>query len=169
MSDKERILMIIITRIIPRLVYGCHSYDDKEEYVKSYMLDRNGLEKGDLVFANSSIYPNDFMVGFIEELKDDCTVIREIGSSKLCNYYNESFTKINKDKLEDALKEEIAEKPKISKDVEIGFHQGALNTLVNERNEMIRVIAQIEQVMQAHIKRLEELGVKIKTSEKNNN
>jgi len=40
-----------------------------------------------------------------------------------------------------------------------------LNTLLNERNEMIRMIQQIESVMQAHIKRLEELGVKIKRQE----
>lgn len=98
MKDKERILMIIITRIIPGLAYS-FNYKERDEYVKSYMLERNGLEKGDLVFANTSIYPNDFMVGFIEKLKGDCTVIREIGSNKLCNYYNESFTKINKEKL----------------------------------------------------------------------
>ncbi len=73
---------------------------------------------------------------------------------------------IRKDKLEDALKNEHAEKPKISKETEIGFHQGALNTLINERNELIRIIQQVESVMQAHIKRLEELGIKIKTSEK---
>lgn len=99
MTDKERILMIIITRIISGLTYGCISYKDKEKYIKSFMLERNGLEKGDLVFANTSIYPNDFSVGFVEELKDDCTVIREIGSNKLCNYYNESFTRINKEHL----------------------------------------------------------------------
>lgn len=99
MTDKERILIIIITRIIPGLTYCCHSYEDKEKYIKSFMLQRSGLEKGDLVFANTSIYPNDFLVGFVEELKDDCTVIREIGSDKLCNYYNESFTRINKEHL----------------------------------------------------------------------
>ena len=51
----------------------------------------------------------------------------------------------------------------MSKEMEIGFHQGALNTLVNERNELIRMIQQTERVMQAHIKRLEELGIKIRT------
>lgn len=71
---------------------------------------------------------------------------------------------INKDKLEDALNNKEDKKPEVSKEMEIGFHQGALNTLINERNEMIRMIQQIEQVMQAHMKRLEELGVKIKTS-----
>ena len=77
---------------------------------------------------------------------------------------------IRKDNLEDALnnkEDSVQEKrPEVSKEMEIGFHQGALNTLVNERNEMIRIIQQTEQVMQAHIKRLEELGVKIKTSER---
>jgi hypothetical protein len=70
---------------------------------------------------------------------------------------------IKKDNLEKALGKK--DEPKISRDVEIGFHQGALNTLVNERNELIRIIQQVESVMQAHMKRLEELGVKIKTSE----
>jgi len=40
-----------------------------------------------------------------------------------------------------------------------------LNTLINERNELIRMIQQVEIVMQAHMKRLEEMGVKIKTNE----
>ncbi|MFA5070745.1 MAG: hypothetical protein WC391_08770 [Methanoregula sp.] len=73
---------------------------------------------------------------------------------------------IKKDNLEKALGKK--DEPKISRDVEIGFHQGALNTLINERNELIRMIQQVEVVMQAHMKRLEELGVKIKTSEDNN-
>jgi hypothetical protein len=74
-------------------------------------------------------------------------------------------SEIRNDKLEDALKKENVEQPKINKETEIGFHQGALNTLLNERNELIRIIQQVESVMQAHIKRLEELGVKIKTVE----
>ncbi|VVB82644.1 Uncharacterised protein [uncultured archaeon] len=74
--------------------------------------------------------------------------------------------KINKDKLEDALKSENSEQSKASKEMEIGFHQGALNTLINERNELFRMIQQVEHVMQAHMQRLEELGIKIKTSEK---
>jgi hypothetical protein len=76
------------------------------------------------------------------------------------------MTNINKDKLEDALNSKEEKKPQVSKEMEIGFHQGAFNTLINERNEMIRMIQQIEQVMQAHMKRLEELGVKIKTGER---
>lgn len=78
------------------------------------------------------------------------------------------MAEIKKDNLEKALgkKDEKAEKeaPQMPKEMEIGFHQGSLNTLINERNELIRLIQQIEAVMQAHIKRLEELGVKVRTS-----
>ncbi len=73
---------------------------------------------------------------------------------------------IKKDNLEKALTGKSEKTPELSKDMEIGFHQGALNTLINERNELIKVIQQVENVMQAHMKRLEELGIKIKTSEK---
>lgn len=71
--------------------------------------------------------------------------------------------KINKDVLDDALRKSSPEQPKFNKEVEIGFHQGALNTLINERNELIKMIQNIEGIMQAHLKRLEELGVKVQT------
>ena len=74
--------------------------------------------------------------------------------------------KINKENLEKALgNQDKSEKKAVEmpKEVETGFHQGALNTLINERNELIRLIQQIERVMQAHIKRLEELGIKVRT------
>jgi len=74
--------------------------------------------------------------------------------------------KIDKENLEKALDADSKEKKTVQmpKEMEIGFHQGALNTLINERNEMIRMIQKIEAVMQAHMKRLEELGVKIRTT-----
>ncbi len=50
---------------------------------------------------------------------------------------------------------------KMSKDEQIGFHKGSLNTLMAERNEMIRIIQVTEGLMQAHLKELEKLGVKI--------
>jgi len=68
------------------------------------------------------------------------------------------MTEIDKSNLEEALNKK---EPQIPKETEIGFHQGALNTLVNERNELFKMIQNIESVMQAHLKRLEELGVKI--------
>jgi hypothetical protein len=75
--------------------------------------------------------------------------------------------KIDKENLEKALgntEKKDKKTVEMPREIEIGFHQGSLNTLINERNEVIRMVQQIERVMQAHIKRLEELGVKIKTS-----
>jgi len=66
--------------------------------------------------------------------------------------------KIDKNNLEKAMDS------KVSKEEEIGYHKGALNTLVNERNELIRMVQVVESIMQAHIKKLEELGVKIQKS-----
>ena len=56
--------------------------------------------------------------------------------------------------------------PEISKEEEIGVHKGSLNTLAAERAELIKMIGNVEAIMQAHLKRLEELGVKIENSEK---
>jgi argininosuccinate synthase len=73
------------------------------------------------------------------------------------------MAEINKENLENALGPDAKEEfPKMPKDVEIGFHQGSVTTLVNERNELVRMIANVEAIIQAHIKRLEELGVKVK-------
>ena len=51
--------------------------------------------------------------------------------------------------------------PQVSKEEEIGFHKGCLNTLVAERNELVKMIGNIEAIMQAHLGRLKELGVDI--------
>ena len=50
----------------------------------------------------------------------------------------------------------------MTKEEEIGFHKGALNTLMAERNELIKMVGNVEAIMQAHISRLKELGVDIK-------
>jgi len=55
-----------------------------------------------------------------------------------------------------------AEAPKMSKEEEIGFHKGALNTLAAERNELAKMIGNVEAIMQAHVGRLKELGVDFK-------
>lgn len=68
---------------------------------------------------------------------------------------------INKDNLEKAFEENQAQTPPMSQEEEIGYHKGALGTLVNERNELLKMAQVVEQIMQAHMKRLEELGVKI--------
>lgn len=51
--------------------------------------------------------------------------------------------------------------PAMSKEEEIGYHKGALNTLSNERNELAKIIHIVDTFIQGHLKRLEELGVKV--------
>jgi len=46
-----------------------------------------------------------------------------------------------------------------SKDEQIGFHKGSLSTLAKERNELIKILQIVEQLMQMHVKALKELGV----------
>lgn len=72
---------------------------------------------------------------------------------------------IDDKKLEEALSKK-SEMPKISKEMEIGMHQGSINTLLAERNELIKMIQNVEQIIGYHIQRLEELGIKVQKSEK---
>ena len=55
-----------------------------------------------------------------------------------------------------------SEAPKMSSEQEIGFHKGALNTLAAERMELTKMVGNVEAIMQAHAKRLKELGIDIK-------
>ena len=98
MSDKERILMTIINRFIP---YLSISYDSTEPLAESSIFNTTKLKNGDLVVAQTAIHINPFCVGYVEDVneKDGYVLIREIGSTKLCKYYNESFICLNKDKL----------------------------------------------------------------------
>jgi hypothetical protein len=74
------------------------------------------------------------------------------------------MTEIKKDKLEKALSDKGEQRElKMSKEMEIGFHQGSINTLLNERNGLVNMISQIENIIQAHMKRLGELGVRVRT------
>ncbi|MBI2656217.1 hypothetical protein HYX03_00575 [Candidatus Woesearchaeota archaeon] len=47
----------------------------------------------------------------------------------------------------------------ISKDEQVGFHKGSLTTLAKEREEMLKILSIVEQLMQMHIKGLQELGI----------
>src|SRR6056297_2237373 len=46
-------------------------------------------------------------------------------------------------------------------EMEVGFHQGALNTLNKERSELLKMAQNVESIMQMHAQRLKELGVNI--------
>lgn len=53
-----------------------------------------------------------------------------------------------------------------SKDEQIGFHKGALATLVKEREEMQKILSIVEQLMQMHIKGLKDLGIDLEEQAK---
>ncbi len=44
---------------------------------------------------------------------------------------------------------------------QIGFHKGAIATLVKERDELMKMVKVVEQLVQLHAKALAELGVDI--------
>lgn len=46
-----------------------------------------------------------------------------------------------------------------SKPEQIGFHKGALSTLAKERQELMKLVGIVEQLMQMHVSALKELGV----------
>ena len=46
-----------------------------------------------------------------------------------------------------------------SKDEQVGFHKGAIATLAKEREEMIKILGIVEQLMQMHVKALKDLGI----------
>ena len=52
------------------------------------------------------------------------------------------------------------------KDEQIGFHKGALATLAKERQEIIKIVQITEQLMQAHVKALKDLGVDLEKEAK---
>jgi len=51
----------------------------------------------------------------------------------------------------------------MSKDEQIGYHKGALATLVKEREEMMKILNIVEQLMQMHASALKELGVDLES------
>lgn len=50
-------------------------------------------------------------------------------------------------------------KENVGNDEQVGFHKGALATLAKEREEMLKILNIVEQLMQMHIKALKELGI----------
>lgn len=53
----------------------------------------------------------------------------------------------------------MAEQNQVSKDERIGFHKGSLSTLAKEREELVRIVSIVEQLIQMHVSALKELGV----------
>lgn len=51
----------------------------------------------------------------------------------------------------------------MSNEEKIGFHKGALSTLVKERQEFARILQIVEQLMQMHIEELKKLGIDLES------
>lgn len=60
----------------------------------------------------------------------------------------------------------MTEKQEGNKDEQIGFHKGALATLAKEREEMLKILSIVEQLMQMHIRGLKDLGVDLEAQAK---
>ena len=52
------------------------------------------------------------------------------------------------------------------KDEQIGFHKGALTTLAKERQELVKMVNIVDQLIQAHMKALKDLGVDLQKESK---
>ncbi|MEK6800769.1 MAG: hypothetical protein AABY05_02450 [Nanoarchaeota archaeon] len=50
---------------------------------------------------------------------------------------------------------------KMPKEEKIGFHKGAIHTLIGERTELLKMLQATESLIQAHAQELEKLGVKL--------
>ena len=51
----------------------------------------------------------------------------------------------------------------VSQQEQVGFHKGSLMTLSKERQELMRILTIVEQLMQMHAAALNEMGVKMDT------
>jgi hypothetical protein len=49
----------------------------------------------------------------------------------------------------------------MDKDELIGYHKGSINTLLAERQELLRIVQVTENLIQAHATELEKLGVNL--------
>lgn len=54
----------------------------------------------------------------------------------------------------------------MSKEEQIAFHRGSLNALGGEQAELIKLVNMVQQIAQAHIKALKELGVDVEAEAK---
>ncbi len=54
----------------------------------------------------------------------------------------------------------------ISKDEQVGFHKGSLTTLAKERQELMRMLGIVEQLMQVHLKALKDFGIDLEAEAK---
>ena len=59
----------------------------------------------------------------------------------------------------------MVKKQEMSKEEQIGFHKGSLNSLIKERQELYRLISIVDELIRAHSQALQKLGVKFSQKE----
>lgn len=55
----------------------------------------------------------------------------------------------------------VKKETKPGKDEQIGFHKGAISTLLKEREELMRIIGIVDALIKSHIEALKKLGVDV--------
>ncbi|MEK6967928.1 MAG: hypothetical protein AABX51_04835 [Nanoarchaeota archaeon] len=53
-----------------------------------------------------------------------------------------------------------------SSEEQVGYHKGALATLAKERQELMRILGIVEQLMQLHASELQKMGVDLTEAKK---
>lgn len=91
MTDKERILSYLLRTMF----YENKAPVKKNEY---RMYSTDNVEVGDIVVSRTS-FPNDFSIGYAEEINGNYVLVRKIGSQRKCKYYNEEFYSFDMKKL----------------------------------------------------------------------
>ena len=99
--------MWLVNRLYANALYNREKIIKWRDIQPSIISNNNPLKVGDLVTTQTTFKPNDFIVGYVEEIQKDCVVIREIGSKRICNYYNECFMRIDKEILGNEILEGI--------------------------------------------------------------
>ena len=59
----------------------------------------------------------------------------------------------------------VEKETKMGKEEQIGFHKGALDSLVKERQELYRLISIVDQLIKLHFESLQKMGVKLTKTE----
>ena len=61
-----------------------------------------------------------------------------------------------------AKKKKTTKEPKApKKDEQIGFHKGAIATLLKERQEVVKMLQIVETMLRAHVNELKKLGIDV--------
>lgn len=99
--DKTRILMLLVNSIYTKMLYAPEWVKKQHDTQPGFLYENPDCEikVGDLVTGMTSIWYNDFLVGYVTEVRSDGLMIREIGSDRVCFYSNERFLRIDKEIL----------------------------------------------------------------------